>query len=138
MEKPIFYKNWHQSGINHVNQIIKEKPNIFLSPTEFEHKYHIKVCPLTFYGITSALKMLWRREGANLTTNTEKQERFATSILKSNKPNRLAYEILIEAKTDCPIPSQVKWCNVTQEDYDFNWHTAYQIALKCTKGNKIN
>ena len=103
MDKAIFYKNWHQSGINHVNQIIK----------------------------------LWRKQGADLATNTEQQETFATSILKSNKPNRLAYEILIEAKTDSPIPSQLKWCNATQEDHDFDWHTAYHIALKCTKSTKL-
>ena len=58
MGKPVFYKNWYQMGISTVSDIIKEKPNSFLSPTELEIKYHIKVCTLTFYGITSALKTL--------------------------------------------------------------------------------
>ena len=55
MDKPAYYKSWYQMGISHVNQIVKEQPSTFLSPTEFEKKYHTKVCPLTFYGMTSTL-----------------------------------------------------------------------------------
>ena len=51
MDKPVYYKSWYQMGISQVNQIVKEQPSTFLSPTEFETKYHTKVCPLTFYGI---------------------------------------------------------------------------------------
>ena len=58
-------------------------------------------------------------------------------MLKSNKPNRLAYKILIEAKTKSPIPSQLKWYNATQDSYDFDWQKTYQIALKCTKSTKL-
>ena len=47
-------------GISHVNQIVKEQPSTFLSPTEFESKYHTKVCPLTLYGMTSTLRELWK------------------------------------------------------------------------------
>ena len=47
-------------GISQVNQIVQEQPSTFLSPTEFEKKYHTKVCPLTFCGITSTLQELWK------------------------------------------------------------------------------
>ena len=137
MGKPIYYKNWHQSGIDYVNQIIKEKPNVFLSLNEFEQMYHIKVCPLTFCGIVSAVKTLWRKQNQALTQNAEKKESLATVMLKSNKPNRLAYKILIEAKTKSPIPSQLKWYNAIQDSYDFDWQKTYQIALKCTKSTKL-
>lgn len=49
-------------GISHVNQIIKEQPSTFLSQTEFESKYHTKVCPLTLYGTTSTLRELWKNK----------------------------------------------------------------------------
>lgn len=137
MDKPIFYKNWYQLGITHVNQIIKEKPNTFFSPSEFEDIYHIKVCTLTFYGIISALKILWKKQNINITIGVKEQETLATVMLKSNKPSRVAYQKLIEAKTNSPIPSQLKWDNTTQEYHDFNWHTTYQIALKCTKSTKL-
>ena len=54
MNKPVFYKRWYQMEISHVNEIVKE-PRTFL-PTEFESKYHTKVCPLTLYGMTSTLR----------------------------------------------------------------------------------
>ena len=60
MDKPVFYKSWCQVGISHVNQILKEQGSIYLSPTEFENRYHTKVCPLTLYGITSTLRELWK------------------------------------------------------------------------------
>ena len=49
-------------GISQVNQIVKEQPSTFLSPTEFETKYHTKVCPLTFYGMTSTLRELCKNQ----------------------------------------------------------------------------
>ena len=48
--------------ISNVNQIVKEQPSTFLSPTEFESKYHTKVCPLTLYGMTSTLRKLWKNK----------------------------------------------------------------------------
>ena len=49
-------------GISHVNQIVKEQSSTFLSPTEFESKYHTKVCPLTLYGMASILRELWKNQ----------------------------------------------------------------------------
>ena len=60
MDKPVFYKSWYQMDISHVNQIVKEQPSTFLSPAEFESKYHTKVCPLILYGMTSNLRELWK------------------------------------------------------------------------------
>ena len=56
MVKPVFYKSWYQRGISHVNQIVKEQPGTFLSPTEFESKYHTRVCLSKLYGMTSTLR----------------------------------------------------------------------------------
>ena len=62
MDKPVYYKIWYQMGISQVDQIVKEQPSTFLSPTEFETKYYTKVCPLTFYGMTSTLRELWKNQ----------------------------------------------------------------------------
>ena len=62
MDKPVFYKSWCQVGISHVNQIVKEQGGTYLSPTEFENRYHTKVCPLTLFGITSTLRELWKNQ----------------------------------------------------------------------------
>jgi len=60
MDKPIFYKNWQQSEITSENQIVKQKPSIFLAPWEFESMYQTKVYLLVFYGKSSAQKMIWK------------------------------------------------------------------------------
>ena len=62
MDKPVFYKSWYQMGISHVNQIVKEQPSTYLSPTEFENRYHTKICPLTLYRMTSTLRELWKNQ----------------------------------------------------------------------------
>ena len=36
MDKPVYYKSWYQMGISQVNQIVKEQPSTFLSPTELK------------------------------------------------------------------------------------------------------
>ena len=122
----------HQMGISTVSEIIKEKPNSFLSPTELEIKYHIKVCPLTFCGITSALKTLWTRQKLNITINASAQEPFVTALMKSKKPIRLTYQKSLEmeaptfsVKTGLVItvilnvpPKQIllrKWASLTKK-----------------------
>ena len=110
-------------GISQKNQIVKEQPSTFVSPTEFESKYHIKVCPLTLYGMTSTLRELWRNQKPpSLPLNCKEQETFTTAFLKSKKPSRLAYQKLMEAKGNHKISSQEKWIKVFPETRDLIWH----------------
>ena len=73
-------------GISQVNQIVKKQPSAFVSPIEFESKYHTKVCPLTLYGMTSTLRELWRNKKLpSIPPNCKDQETFTTAFLKSKK-----------------------------------------------------
>ena len=138
MDKPVFYKSWYQMGISQVNQIVKEQPSTFLLPTEFEKKYHTKVCPLTFYGMTSTLRELWKNKKLpSVPLNCKEQEPFSTAFLKSKKPNRLAYQKLVELKCNYKISSQEKWSKVFPEARDLIWPNAYMTAFKCTKSTKL-
>ena len=138
MDKPVFYKSWHQMGISHVNQIVKEQPSTFLSPTEFESKYHTKVCPLKLYGITSTLRELWKNQKpTSMPLNCKEQESFTTAFLKSKKSSRLAYQKLLDAKFNHKISSQEKWSKVFPEALDLTWYNAYMTAIKCTKSTKL-
>ena len=99
MEKPVYYKSWYQMGISQVDQIVKEQPSTFLSPSEFETKYYTKVCPLTFYGMTSTHRELWKNQKLpSVPLNCKEQESFTYAFLKSKKPSRLAYQKLVELK----------------------------------------
>ena len=93
MSKLGFYKSWHQLGIFNVNQIVKEQPSTFLSPTEFESKYHTNVSPLTLYGMTSTLRELWKNQKpTSIPLNCKEQESFTAAFLKSEKSSRLVEE----------------------------------------------
>ena len=106
-------------GISHVNQIVKEQPSTYLSPTEFENRYHTKVCPLTFYGMTSTLPELWKNQKPrSVPLNCKDQESFSTAFLKSKKPSRLAYQKLVELNCNYKISSQEKWSKVFPEAHD--------------------
>ena len=110
-------------GISQKNQIVKEQPSTFVSPTEFESKYHIQVCPLTLYGMTSTLRELCRNQKPpSIPQNCKEHETFTTALLKSKKPSRLAYQKLVEAKGNHKISSQEKWIKVFPEARDLIWH----------------
>ena len=130
MDKPVFYKSWCQMGISRVNQIVKEQPSTFLSPTEFEGKYHTRVCPLKLYGMTSTLPELWKNQKPPIVPlNFKEQESFTTAFLKSKKPSRLAYQKLVEIKCNYKICSEEKWNKVFPEARDLIWHNAYMTAF---------
>ena len=125
-------------GISRVNQIVKEQPSTFLSPTEFERKYYTKVCPLTFHGMTSTFRELWKnRKLPSVPLNCKEQESFTTSFLKSKKPSILAYQKLVELKCNYTISSQEKRSKVFPEAHDLIWNNAYMTAIKCTKSTKL-
>jgi len=101
MDKPIFYKNWHSMRISIVIDIFKEKPSIFLLLSDFENKYHIKICPLAaFYGIISALKSLWWGQKPN--TNASGKNVFVTAFMKSEKHSSVAYPRRLVLKQEIP------------------------------------
>ena len=119
MNKPVFCKSWYQMGISQVNQIVKEQPSTFVSPTEFESKYHTKICPLTLNRMTSTLLELWRHQKLpSIPLNCKEQGTFTTVFLKLKKPSRLAYQKLVEVKCNHKISSQEKWTKVFLEAPD--------------------
>ena len=126
-------------GISQVNQIVKKQPSAFVSPIEFESKYHTKVCPLTLYGMTSTLRELWRNKKLpSIPPNCKDQETFTTAFFKiEKKPSRLAYQKLVEAKGNHKISSQEKWIKVFPEAHNLIWHDTYMTDIKCTKSTKL-
>ena len=57
--KPVLYNDWISKGILQVKHLMDDFSNL-LSLNAFQNKYGIKVQPLTFFGITSAVNRLRR------------------------------------------------------------------------------
>ena len=137
-DNPIFYKEWYRKGIIKVKHLRNSDEN-FLTLAEFRNKYNIKVQPLVYCGIISALKTLWKT--FNLTDHSNESsgyENYSTKLIKAKKASRMAYDKLITEKSTAPTVSQQKWiedCNLHQNK--ITWSTAYQLAHKITKSTKL-
>ena len=113
--------------------------NNFLSFSDFTHRYNIETNFLTFQGVLSAVKALLKSNVANFHNGYAILESITDTFLKTKKPNRLAYKILLSKKQKRPITTQRKWiadCALeTQEIID--WNSVYRTPFLCTKITKI-
>ena len=114
--------------------------NTFLSLNDFCCKYEKDPRPLSFYGLTSAVKSL--RSDSNyqdLHNVNYAYEPLTTKILQVKKATTLIYKKLISNKSLTPESSQKKWqedCSLQIND-NINWTDAYLLAKKCTKSTKL-
>ena len=136
--RPIHYRSWSSKGVTTVDHLMKDENN-FLSFSDFTDRYNIETNFLTFQGVISAVKALWKSNVANLHIGNAIHESITDTFLKMKKPNRLAYKILVSKKQKRPITTQRKWiadCMLeTQENID--WKTVYRTPFLCTKITKL-
>ena len=109
--------------------------NNFLSLASFQNKYQLKVRPLTFFGIISAVKPLQQP----IPRSQLKYENFMNTFLKYQKSSRMVYKKLISDQAEGPLSSQERW----QKDIGsatkvkIDWSRAYLLSAACTKGFKL-
>ena len=68
----------------------------YLSFSDFKERYNIKTNFLTFQGVISAIKSLLKTYDVNNDSCDTKYENLIDTFLKTSKPCRLAYKILVE------------------------------------------
>ena len=108
----------------------------FLSVASFQNKYLLKVRPLTFFGIISAVKLLQQQIP---TGSQSKYENLMNTFLKNQKSSRMVYKKLISDQGEQPLSSQERWQkdigSITNANVD--WRKAYQLSAVCTKSSKL-
>ena len=82
-----------------MGRLMKDENN-FLSFSDFTDRYNIETNFLTFQGVISAVKALWKSNVANLHIGNAIHESITDTFLKMKKPNRLAYKILVSKKQE--------------------------------------
>ena len=112
---------------------LKGDSNNFLSLTELQTRYGITVCPLTYCGTLSTIKLLWKTHQNSFATNDPKSkyQSFSTKLVKAQK--------LISRKNVPPRQAQQKWvteCGIEGEEY-VEWHDTYQLAFKCSTSTRL-
>ena len=105
--RPIHYRSWSSKGVTTVGHLMKDENN-FLSFSDFTDRYNIETNFLTFQGVLSAVKALWKSNAANFHNGNAIHECITDTFLKTKKPNRLAYKILVSKKQKRPITAQTK------------------------------
>ena len=137
--KPIFFKEWFEIGISKVKHLQSGNDN-FLTLKDFASKHDLRVRPLSFFGLLSAVKQIRKNVTDTAETRDYTFETLSEKIVKREKPGPLIYQKLIRAKSLTPRKSQLKWfqdCNFSDEEDTFNWELAYLMARRCTKSTKL-
>ena len=58
--KPVFYKNWCQAGVFHINDLLDDTGNIFTPERLFNNYNTIPKDHLEFYSVISAIPKTWK------------------------------------------------------------------------------
>ena len=98
-----------------------------LSLPAFQNKYSLKVRPLAYYGLISAVKLLKRHILQNITRPPLKYGGFLTRFVKNPRASRLVFKKLVSKKSELPSSSQQKW--LEDVNITINWKTAHQLSL---------
>ena len=135
-----FFKDWLEKGITKVKHLQRTENKGFLSLNALASKYDIKLRPLSFYGLLSAVKSLRKTATGAAEIRGGNSETLCDKIIKSQRPGPIIYKKLISTKGLTPSNSQNKWfqdCNFLDEKTTFNWEQAYLMAPSCTKSTKL-
>ena len=83
-----FCEDWFTKGVTKIKHLMNDSGNLLSLPA-FQTKYSLKVRPLVYYGLISAVKLLKRHILQNTTRPPLKYEGFLTKFVKNSKPSRL-------------------------------------------------
>ena len=96
---PVFYNDWLNKGITKVKHPMDENSLNFISLDHFQNRYDIRVKPLMFFGIVSAVKSLQLQ----IPRRHQQYEGPINTFLKSQKSSRIVCKQLMANKGEKPI-----------------------------------
>ena len=133
--KPVFYQNWSNAGINQVKDILDKESN-FLKFKDFKNIYKVKTSFLIYYGVVSSIKSL--KKHFPTTTNSNNEPTRGQKLLSSSNLCSDAYKSLIKEISSTPTKSQEKWmsdCNI--DENSINWKHSYILPFHCTGETRL-
>ena len=91
---------------------------------------------LKYLTLSSSIPSRWKTVVKNENTHTPETPTIISQLLKSEQPNKVAYNLLIKKKTQNEKKSEVKWINQFGDD-NLDWKQIYTNAIKATKDIKL-
>ena len=127
--------NWHTKGITKVKHLKDENSLNFFTLDHFQNRYNIRVKPLMFFGIVSAVKSLQRQ----IPRTHQQYESPFNTFLKSQKSSRIVYKQLIANESEKSISCIDKWHKDIHSSTEKNvdWRNIFQAANTCTTSSKL-
>jgi hypothetical protein len=121
----LFFKQWHETGINKICDLKDEHGNI-LNFNQFTRKFHIQSNFLQYYGLISAIPNQWL---ANKRVMIQDDSQLML-VCKMQKPSKYLYRNLCNEISTLPEKSFRKWKEELQLDEDI---TDIENMSKCFK-----
>jgi len=110
----------------------------FLSLGELTNTYKVRVMPLKYFGLISALRHHYNAKFPKEPSDAGKPSAFLETFVKSDKGNNVVYKKLLSSKSSAPVKSQTKWKNLLDCDgWIPDWGVAFGLAARCTKSTKL-
>ena len=115
----------------------------FLPLADFIRTYNIRIQPIKYFGLISALRHHYNTYNTNFLgkepSSTDTPDTFSESFIKNEKANRVVYQKLLSSKSTVPLKSQEKWNDNIKSDErrSADWTSAYCLAARCTKSTKL-
>ena len=126
--KPIFFLSWCQKGVIKIRDLLVD--GRFLSITEFQDKYGLKVNFLKYYGLLSAIPSGWKNSLLNpkqIPSNMAVRD----NLTPSNVTAKIARELLVWKVLKSPkIELELVGKNLSPK-------AIYQLPFKVTVENKL-
>ena len=103
----------------------------FLSLEGLINTYKVRVMPLKYVGLISALRLHYNANFPKEPRDTDKQSAFLETFVKSDKGNTVVYKKPLSSKSSAPVKSQTKWKNLIACDgWIPDWGVAYGLAAE--------
>jgi len=134
--RPVFYKDWHESGIKYIRDLFKD--NKWKSILDISQEYGLSVKMLDYLGILSSVPAIWRRI---IKDNNVIEEEFISNIdrlCSTTKINRTVYMELVQRSCVIPTGRWEKWLEELGEDIsELDWLDIFPRIHLCTTSTRL-
>ena len=133
----VFYKNWYEGGIIHVNDLLDEHGNLFTFQ-KFKDQFNIKTNFLEYEGLISTIRKYINKIKIiphSLNRIGAFHSYLIEIIMHNSKGCRMIYDYM--TKKEIYPNSLNRWKNEQMEVTNFKFEKIYSIPYKVTKDPKL-
>ena len=129
--KPVFYKSWHDAGVEKVKDLLDPSNGNFYTYQEFTTKFKVKGSFITYYGLLNAIRSKWKVLAPPIPSETRNQNWFDDV---ENLTTSALHKIIVENKFQPSInENKIISLGVARPDM----HKIYNWPFKTTKDTKL-